>query len=54
MCYEVLVYTIDDVINFKIYLQLSSKPMAERKKERKTEIQKVEYTVNEKSFLRVF
>ena len=31
MCYEVLIYTIDDVINFKIYLQSSSKAISDRK-----------------------
>ena len=32
MCYQVLILTIDDVINFKIYLQSSSKAMTDRKK----------------------
>ena len=32
MCNKVLIKTIDDAINFKIYLRLSSKAMADRKK----------------------
>ena len=36
--------TVDDVINFKTYLQSTSIAMADReKKEGKTEIQKLEY-----------
>ena len=31
---KVLTETIDDVINFKVYLQSSSKAMADRKKKR--------------------
>ena len=34
MCYQVLILTIDDVINFKIYLQSSSKAMTDKKKKR--------------------
>ena len=41
---------IDDVINFKIYLQSASKAMADWKKKRKTEIKKFEYLENENSF----
>ena len=43
--------TVDDVINFKTYLQSTSIAMADGKKEGKTEIQKLEYLENEKSFL---
>ena len=49
----VLIWLID-VINFKIYLQSSSKATADREKKRgedKTEIQNCEYLKNEKSFL---
>ena len=42
---------VNDVINFKIYLQTTSKAMADREKKRKTEIQESEYLGNEKSFL---
>ena len=38
-------------MNFKIFLGLSSKAMAEGKKEGKMKIQKFEYLDNEKSFL---
>ena len=41
----------DDVISFKIYLRSSSKAVADKEKERKTEIQKIEYLANQKSFL---
>ena len=34
MCYEVLISTIDDVINFKIFLRSTSKAMADREKKR--------------------
>ena len=34
MCYKVLTYTVDDVINFKIYLGSISKAMAEREKKK--------------------
>ena len=51
MCYQVLVYTVDDVINLKIYLRSTSKAMADGEIEGKTEIQKFEYLENEKSFL---
>ena len=40
---------IDDVINFKIYLRLSSKAMTDGEKKR--EIQKFEYLEKENSFL---
>ena len=42
---------VDDVITFKIYLGSTSKAMADRKKEGKMEIQKLEYLENEKSFV---
>ena len=32
MCYQVLIWTIDDLINFKIYLRSTSKAMADRGK----------------------
>ena len=32
MCYQVLIKTVDDVINFEIYLGSSSKGMADREK----------------------
>ena len=52
MCYEVLILTVDDVINFNIFLRSTSKAMADReKKERKMKIQKYEYLENEISFL---
>ena len=34
MCYQVLIQTVDDVINSKIYLGSSSKAMADREKKR--------------------
>ena len=40
-------YTIDDIINFTIYLRSSSEAMADREKKGKMEIQKFEYLVNE-------
>ena len=40
-------YTIDDIINFTIYLPSSSEAMADRGKKGKMEIQKFEYLVNE-------
>ena len=30
MCYEGLIWTVDDIINFKIYLGSTSKAMADR------------------------
>ena len=39
--------TLDDIMNFKIYFQSSSKAMANRKKDGKMEIQKFEYLENE-------
>ena len=52
MCYEVLILTVNDVINFNIFLGSTSKAMADReKKERKMKIQKYEYLENENSFL---
>ena len=50
MCYKVLIQAIADVLNFKIYLPSSSKPMTGREKKGKTEIQKFEYLDNEKRF----
>ena len=49
MCYLALILTIDDVINFKIYLLSSSKAMGKKGKRRK-EIQKSEYLKCGKSF----
>ena len=43
--------TLDDIMNFKIYFQSSSKAMANRKKDGKMEIQKFEYLENEPSSL---
>ena len=34
MCYEVLIYTTDDAINFKIYIRSCSKVMADREKKK--------------------
>ena len=34
MCYRVLIYTIDDVMNFKVYLRSSSKAMVDGQKKR--------------------
>ena len=33
MCYKVLIYTVDDVTKFDIYLPSTSKAMANREKE---------------------
>ena len=51
MSYQVLIYAVYDVINFKIYLQATLKAMADREKKRGRKIQKYEYLENEKSFL---
>ena len=51
MSYQVLIYAVYDVINFKIYLQATLKAMADSKKKRGRKIQKYEYLENEKSFL---
>ena len=51
MSYQVLIYAVYDVINFKIYLQTTLKAMADREKKRGRKIQKYEYLENEKSFL---
>ena len=52
MCYQVPIYTVDHIINFKIFLRSTSKAMADKeKKEGKTKIQKIKYLMNEKSFL---
>ena len=51
MCYRVLIHTIDDIINLKIYLGSSSKAMADGEKRGRMEIQKFEYLENKKSFL---
>ena len=40
-----------DFIDFWIFHSSTSKAMADREKETKTKIQKLEYLVNEKSFL---
>ena len=34
MCYKVPIYTVEDVINFKIYLRSNSKAMVDREKKR--------------------
>ena len=39
------------MVNFEIYLQSTSKAMADGEKEWKMEMQKFEYLENEKSFL---
>ena len=44
-------WTVDNVINFKIYLPSTSKAMTDREKQGKMEIQKSEYLQNENSFL---
>ena len=51
MIYQVLIYAVYDVINFKIYLQATLKAMADSEKKRGRKIQKYEYLENEKSFL---
>ena len=51
MSYQVLIYAVYDVINFKVYLQTTLKAMADREKKRGRKIQKYEYLENEKSFL---
>ena len=48
---ELLSSSVDGIIYFKIYLQSTSDAMADRGKEGKMEIQKIEYLENEKSFL---
>ena len=50
MCYQVLIYTVDDLIDFEIFLVSTSKAMADREK-REDENTKIEYLKNEKSFL---
>ena len=49
----VLIWTVDDIINFKIDLPTTSKAIADRgkKREGKTEIQKSEYLEDKKNFL---
>ena len=52
MCYQVLIQTIDGVINFKIYLGSSSKIMSNgEKRGENRKCNKYEYLENEKSFL---
>ena len=51
MSYQVLIYAVYDIINFKIYLQTTLKAMADREKKRGRQILKYEYLENEKSFL---
>ena len=46
-----MTYIINFVINFKIYFRSTSKAMADRKKEGKTEIEKIECLENGKSLL---
>ena len=48
---QVLIHTVDDVINFKIYLGSNSKATADGEKEGKMEMQKFQYLDNKKSFL---
>ena len=50
MCYQVLIWKIDDIINFNIYHQ-PLKQWLTGEKEEKTEIQKSEYVENKKSFV---
>ena len=52
MCYEVLTYAVDGVINFKIFLGLTFRSTLRfflGEKEGKTKIQKLEYLENKKS-----
>ena len=50
--YYILIWTIDDFINFNIYISSPSKAIAvKEKKEGKIEIQKFKYLENEKSFI---
>ena len=54
MCHQVIIYIVDDVINFKIYkiyLRSTSKTMAEKGKKRRRQIEKSEYLENKKSIL---
>ena len=51
MCYLVPIWTVDDIVNFKIYIQSTSKAMADWGEKGRTEIQKSEYLENEKNFL---
>ena len=45
-------YTVDDIINFKIYLGSTSKGTADKEKMRgRRKYKKLEYLENEKSFL---
>ena len=51
-CVIKFLFRVDDVINFKIFLESTSKVMADReKKEGKMNVQKLEYLENGKSFL---
>ena len=52
MCYLILIWVIDDVINFKIYLPSISEAMADRgKRRRRWKYKKSEFLENKKSFL---
>ena len=51
MCYSVLIWTVDDVINVKNIFDQSLKQLLTGGKEGKTEIQKPEYLEKEKSLL---
>ena len=51
MCYEVLIYAVDDVINFKIYFHQPLKQWLTGGKRWEDENTKSEYLENEKSFL---
>ena len=51
MCYKVLNQTVDDVINFKIYLRSTPKLMADNGKRGVDRNTKFEYFKNKESFL---
>ena len=52
MFYQVLIWTVGEVINYKIYLPSTSKAMAGRGKKRaRQKHKKFEYLKNGKSFL---
>ena len=51
MCYYVLTYTVDDIINFKIYLGSSSKAMVDKeKKNRKWKYKNLNISRMKKAF----
>ena len=51
MCYQVFIWTVDDVIKFEIYLRSTSKVMGDRGKKGEDGNTKSEYLENENSFL---